>query len=168
MQEKNSVVFISLHIVWEMSKILTAEPHWDRCRLQWWRITFTHETCNISHVRTANEGPVRVQYKSLVPIYVFPEMKLLFLKQNYNVLSPSSYTHTSVRDLYISRISLLILLQRKICGPILGTYKSLTDMVLEIGTETAQFPEKEYINGIFLAVRAQFCTRFQIRPRINK
>ncbi len=31
---------------------------------------------------TANEG--------LVPIYVFPEMKLLFPKQNYNVLSPSS------------------------------------------------------------------------------
>jgi hypothetical protein len=57
---------------------------------------------------TANEGPVRVQYKCLVPIYVFPEMKLLFLKQNYNVLFPSSYTHTSVRYLYISRIGLLI------------------------------------------------------------
>ncbi len=26
-------------------------------------------------------------------------MKLLFPKQNYNVLSPSSYTHISVRDL---------------------------------------------------------------------
>ncbi len=25
---------------------------------------------------TANEGPVRTQYKYLVPIYVFPEMKL--------------------------------------------------------------------------------------------
>ncbi len=25
-------------------------------------------------------------------------------------------------------------------------------MNMEIGTETAQFPEKEYINGIFLAV----------------
>jgi hypothetical protein len=36
---------------------------------------------------TASEGPVRIQYKCLVPIYVFP-------KQNYNVLSPSSYTHT--------------------------------------------------------------------------
>jgi hypothetical protein len=38
---------------------------------------------------------VRIQYKFLVPIYVFPEMKLLFPKQNYNVLSPSSYTHGS-------------------------------------------------------------------------
>jgi hypothetical protein len=27
---------------------------------------------------TANEGPVRIQYKCLVPSFVFPEMKLLF------------------------------------------------------------------------------------------
>jgi hypothetical protein len=42
----------------------------------------------------------------MVPIYVFQEMKLLFPKQNYNVLSPSSYTHISVRDLHIFRIGL--------------------------------------------------------------
>ncbi len=60
---------------------------------------------------TVNEGPVRIQYKCLVPIYVFPEMKLLFPKQNYNVLSPSSYTYISARDLYISKISMPILLQ---------------------------------------------------------
>jgi hypothetical protein len=62
-------------------------------------------------VCTTNEGPVRIQYKCLVPISVFPEMKLLFFKQNYNVLSPSSYTHISLRDLYISRIGVPILLQ---------------------------------------------------------
>ncbi len=56
---------------------------------------------------TANEGPVRNRYKCLVPIYVFPEIKLLFPKQNFTVLSPSYYTHISVRDLYISRIGLL-------------------------------------------------------------
>jgi hypothetical protein len=28
---------------------------------------------------TANEGPVRIQYQCLVPIYVFPEMKLCSL-----------------------------------------------------------------------------------------
>ncbi len=33
--------------------------------------------CCLSH--TANEGPVRIQYKCLVRIYVFPEMKLLCL-----------------------------------------------------------------------------------------
>jgi hypothetical protein len=60
---------------------------------------------------TANEGPVRIQYKYLVPIYVFPEMKLFFPKHNYYVLSPSSYTHISVRDLYIFRIGLPNLLQ---------------------------------------------------------
>jgi hypothetical protein len=60
---------------------------------------------------TANEGPVRIQFKCLVPIYVFPVMKLLFPKQKYTVLSPNSYTHISVRDLYISWIGLPILLQ---------------------------------------------------------
>jgi hypothetical protein len=54
--------------------------------------------------RTANEGPVRIQYKCLVPVYVFPERKLLVPKNNFNVLSPSPYTHISVRDLYISRM----------------------------------------------------------------
>ncbi len=39
---------------------------------------------------------MRIQYKCLVPIYAFPEMKLLF---------PSSYTHLSVRDFYISAYS---------------------------------------------------------------
>ncbi len=77
---------------------------------------------------TANEGSVKIIYKCMVPIYVFPEMKLLFPKQNYNVLSPSSYTHLFVRDQYISRIGLLILLRRNMwSGPILGIYKSLTD-----------------------------------------
>ncbi len=59
----------------------------------------------------AKEGPVRIQYKCLVPIYVFPEIKLLFPKQNYNVLSLSSFTHLSVRYLYISRTGLPVLLQ---------------------------------------------------------
>jgi hypothetical protein len=65
----------------------------------------------VSSRTTAKEGPVRIQYKCLVPIYVFPEMELLFLIQNYNVLCPSNYTHICVRDLYISRIGLPILLQ---------------------------------------------------------
>jgi hypothetical protein len=75
---------------------------------------------------TANEGLVKIQCKCLVPISVFPEMKLLFPKQNYNVLYPSSYTHISVKDLYISRIGLPILLQGN-KGPILGIFKSLTN-----------------------------------------
>ncbi len=45
---------------------------------------------------SANEGPVRIQYKCLVPIYVFPEIKprrtLFFPKQNYVSTTVSSYS----------------------------------------------------------------------------
>ncbi len=71
----------------------------------------------------------------------------LFLKENFYVLSPNSNTHMSLRDLYISRIGLSNLLQlNTICGLILGIYESLTDTwICKLGTEAAQFPEKEYI-----------------------
>jgi hypothetical protein len=56
------------------------------------------------------KGPVRIQYKCLVPIYVFPEMKpsglAISRKQNYNVPSPNFHIHVSVNDLYIPRIGL--------------------------------------------------------------
>ncbi len=82
-----------------------------------------------------------------------PRNETVISKTKVYVLSPSSYTHISVRDLYISRIGMPCLFCcREICGPILGMYKSLN---VEIGTEAAQFPEKEYINGIFLAVYIQ-------------
>jgi hypothetical protein len=35
--------------------------------------------CVYESAHTANEGLVRIQYKCLVPIYVFPEMKLIGL-----------------------------------------------------------------------------------------
>ena len=90
---------------------------------------------------------MRIQYKCLVPIDVFPEMKLLFLKQNYNVLSPSSYTHIQ----YICEI--FIYLQdgsaysaacREICGPILGIYKSLTDTgMLKLGLRPRNYQKRD-------------------------
>ncbi len=91
----------------------------------------------------------------MVPIYVFLEMKMLFPKQNYNILSPSSYTHISVRDLYISRIGgLPILLQGNSMWTSPGNiYIARRYMNVEIGTETAKLPGKDYINGIFLAVQ---------------
>jgi hypothetical protein len=57
-------------------------------------------------------------------------MRLLFSKQNYNVLSPNSYTHISVKDLYISRIGLSILLQKK--------YVDRSWECMGIGIEAAQ------------------------------
>ncbi len=99
---------------------------------------------------TAKEGPVRIQYKCLVPMYVFPEIKLLFPKQNYNVQSPSSYTHISVRDFYISRKGLYILLQGNIWTDPGNIWIAHRHMNVEIGTEAAQFPEKEYKKGISL------------------
>ncbi len=95
---------------------------------------------------------MRIQYKCLVPINVFPEMKMLFPKLNYNVVSPSSYTYISARDLYISRISLPILLQGILWTDPGNIYIAHRHMNVEIGTEAVQIPEKEYINGIFLAV----------------
>jgi hypothetical protein len=50
---------------------------------------------NLSY--TANEGPVRIQYKCLVPIYFFPEKKLLFPKEN----SVSKFLHLYICEIFI-------------------------------------------------------------------
>ncbi len=83
---------------------------------------------------TANGVPVtvRIQYKCLVPIYVFPEIKLrgltasLFPKQNDNVLSPNFHIHVPVSDLYVAWTVCLFFCSQR-CRLILGIYTSLTD-----------------------------------------
>jgi hypothetical protein len=66
--------------------------------------------------------------------------------------SPNFHIHVSVSDFYNPTIDLPILLQ-EICGLILRIYiYRLQTHEFRIGTEFAQFLEKEYINGIFVAV----------------
>ncbi len=60
----------------------------------------------------------------------------------------------SLSELYIPTMGLPFMLEEK-CGPILGIYIAHRHMNVEIGAEAAQFPEKEYIDGIAVAV---YCT----------
>jgi hypothetical protein len=45
-----------------------------------------HTTIEGLHSHTTNEGLVRIQYECLVPIYVFPEMKLCGLSISHTEL----------------------------------------------------------------------------------
>jgi hypothetical protein len=80
-------------------------------------------------------------------------LKQIYPEKEYRGLSPNFHIHVSVSEIYIPTMGLPFLLE-EICGPILGKYKFLTDANVEIGAEAAQFPEKEYINGIAVAVCA--------------
>ncbi len=101
---------------------------------------------------TANERPVRIQYKCLFPIYVFPDMKLLFPKTElYCSVSHFRHSYICARFLYFQDRSAILLLGNMWTDP--GNIeKAYRHINVEIGTEAAQFSEKEYINGIAVAV----------------
>ncbi len=103
---------------------------------------------------TANEGPAKNQYKCLVSFMYFQKWNCYF--QNIIIMFCLPVpTLIYLWEIYIFPALVCIFCCREICGPILGIYKSLTDTWMwkfKIGTEAAQFPEKEYLNGTFLAV----------------
>jgi hypothetical protein len=79
-------------------------------------------------------------------------LKQIFPEKEYRGLSPNFHIHVSVSELYISTIALPVLLE-EICRLILGYIKiTQRHMNVEIGAEASLFPEKEYINGIAVAV----------------
>ncbi len=67
-------------------------------------------------------GENQIYSKCLVPIYVFPEMKLLCPKQNHNVLCLPVPTLTYLWEIYIFPGLVCLFCCRKICGLILGIY----------------------------------------------
>jgi hypothetical protein len=74
---------------------------------------------HVHGAHTANKEPVRIQYKCSGSHLCLPRNETVISKNRIigNVLSPSSYTRLSVRDFYISRISLPFLLQgNTVCG----------------------------------------------------
>jgi hypothetical protein len=91
--------------------------------------------------------------------------KQIFTEKELRGHSPNVYIHVSVSDLYIPTIFLPILLQ-EICGPILG-YVPLTDTNVEIGTEAAQLPEKDYINGFSLQYDGYYSSLSSLTDRGN-
>jgi hypothetical protein len=77
-------------------------------------------------------------------------LKQIFPEKEYRGLSPNFHIHVSVSDLYIPTMGL----------PFRSwEYINHSQKIVEIGAEDAQFPEKEYINGIAVAVRWINCYR---------
>jgi hypothetical protein len=91
---------------------------------------------------TANVGPVIIQYKCLVPIYVFPVRNCYFQNRIIMFCLPVP-TLIYLGEVYIFPGSVCLFCCREICGPILGIYKSLTDTCMwKLGLQGRAIPRK--------------------------
>ncbi len=78
---------------------------------------------------TANEGLVRIQYIMSGSHSCIPRNETgqpPYFQNRINVLSPNSYTHIYLWEIYIFLGSVWLICCSQICGLILGIYKSLT------------------------------------------
>ncbi len=93
-------------------------------------------------LHTPKEGPVRIQHTCLVPIYVFPEIKLLVPNR---IIMFCLWVPTLIYlwEIYIFPGSVCLFCCREICGPILGIYESLTDTWLwKLGLRLHNSPKR--------------------------
>ncbi len=98
---------------------LQVVNNYDWCYVDWWP---AHLTC----LAGCSCG-LQIIFASLQR-HNTEHSKQIFPEKEYRGLSPNFHIHVSVSDLYFPRIGLPILLQyNKMCGPILGIYKSLAD-----------------------------------------
>ncbi len=85
------------------------------------------------NLHTANDGPVRIQQKCLVPIYVFPEtVQPCYFQNRYMMFClPIRTLIYSICERFIYCIvfpgAVCLFCCSQICGPILRIYKSPTD-----------------------------------------
>ncbi len=103
----------------------------------------------LSHI--ANEGPVRIQYKCLVPIYVYAEMKLLGLGISKTDLqcSVSLFPHSCICEQFIfSRDRSAYFAAAKQADRSCEYLKHSQIHEVRIGNEAAQLHFCEFINWI--------------------
>ncbi len=97
--------------------------------------------------------PLKPRKKVALPRQNAEISKQIFPEKEYRGLSPNFRFHASVSDLqYVFPRSVCLFCWRKYVDRSWDYINRHRHMNVEIGAEAALFPEKEYINEIFIAV----------------